>query len=120
MATTGSAESAIPPNEPSHVYHNPPTGPAVAVSQQHANDPPNYREVDESGRSPSQHAWPQSLQNVGMHSATPLNNFAARVGSESFMPVTMDKECEKAARILRGFCSKHNPSGDDVPGKNLC
>lgn len=34
----------------------------------------------------------------------PVNRLSNRVGSEAFWPTTMDKESEKAARILRGFC----------------
>ena len=142
MATTGNDKSAIPPKEPGHTYPIPLTGSAVAASQPTNKTPvPEYdpsipqsysqpltsapydepqchRNVGESAPPKSQHSWPYHLQNVGMHSATPLNNFAAKMGSESFMPVTMDKECKKAARILCGFCSKHSPSCDDVFGKN--
>jgi lipid-binding SYLF domain-containing protein len=34
----------------------------------------------------------------------PVNRLSNRVGSEAFWPTTMDKESEKCARILRGFC----------------
>ncbi len=143
MATTGNEESAITPKDHSHVYANPPTGSAVAApqtlngtpipeydpSKPHSYSPPHtsatsdehhrIHKESESGHPKSQHGWPQRLQNVGMHSATTLNDFAAKMGSESFMPVTMDKECEKAARILSGFCSKYNPFYDDAPGKNI-
>ncbi|KAK5061554.1 hypothetical protein LTR84_008098 [Exophiala bonariae] len=34
----------------------------------------------------------------------PVNRLSNRVGSEAFWPTTLDKESEKAARILRGFC----------------
>jgi len=34
----------------------------------------------------------------------PVNRLSNKVGSEAFWPTTMDKESEKAARILRGFC----------------
>ncbi|KIV91664.1 hypothetical protein PV10_06178 [Exophiala mesophila] len=33
----------------------------------------------------------------------PVNRFSNRVGAEAFWPTTLDKESEKAARILRGF-----------------
>jgi hypothetical protein len=36
----------------------------------------------------------------------PVNALAHKFGSEGFLPESLDKECEKAARILRGFCSK--------------
>ena len=34
----------------------------------------------------------------------PVNRLSNKVGAEAFWPTTMDKESEKAARILRGFC----------------
>lgn len=34
----------------------------------------------------------------------PVNRLSNRTGSEAFWPTTLDKESEKAARILRGFC----------------
>lgn len=36
--------------------------------------------------------------------AVPVNNFSNRLGSEAFWPTTLDKESDKAARILRSFC----------------
>lgn len=37
----------------------------------------------------------------------PVNKLSNKLGSEAFWPTTLDKESEKAARILRSFCSKH-------------
>ncbi|OKL62260.1 hypothetical protein UA08_02803 [Talaromyces atroroseus] len=34
----------------------------------------------------------------------PVNRLSNRIGSEAFWPTTLDKESEKAARILRSFC----------------
>ncbi|KAL8967500.1 MAG: hypothetical protein Q9197_005394 [Variospora fuerteventurae] len=34
----------------------------------------------------------------------PLNRLSNKVGSEAFWPTTLDKESDKAARILRSFC----------------
>ncbi|KAK5219403.1 hypothetical protein LTR99_010366 [Exophiala xenobiotica] len=34
----------------------------------------------------------------------PVNRLSNKVGSEAFWPTSLDKESEKAARILRGFC----------------
>jgi hypothetical protein len=36
----------------------------------------------------------------------PVNRLSNRIGSEAFWPMTLDKESDKAARILRSFCSK--------------
>jgi hypothetical protein len=38
--------------------------------------------------------------------AAPVNALAQKFGSEGFLPESLDKECEKAARILKAFCSK--------------
>ncbi|KAJ9634130.1 hypothetical protein H2204_006461 [Knufia peltigerae] len=34
----------------------------------------------------------------------PVNKYTNKVGSETFWPTSLDKESDKAARILRGFC----------------
>ena len=44
-------------------------------------------------------AW-AALDKIG----TPVNRLSNRFGSESFWPTTLDKESDKAARILRSFC----------------
>ncbi|KAL5588430.1 hypothetical protein FOBRF1_014958 [Fusarium oxysporum] len=36
--------------------------------------------------------------------AGPVNEFANKLGCEAFMPTTLDKECDKASRILTSFC----------------
>lgn len=35
----------------------------------------------------------------------PVNRLSNKLGSEAFWPTTTDKECDKAARILKSFCS---------------
>lgn len=35
----------------------------------------------------------------------PVNKLSNKLGSEAFWPTTLEKESEKAARILRSFCS---------------
>lgn len=35
---------------------------------------------------------------------TPVNKLSNKLGSEAFWPMTLDKESDKAARILRSFC----------------
>lgn len=44
-------------------------------------------------------AW-SALDKLG----TPVNHLSNKLGSEAFWPMTIDKEAEKAARILRSFC----------------
>jgi hypothetical protein len=36
----------------------------------------------------------------------PVNKLSNKIGSEAFWPTTLDKESDKAARILKSFCSK--------------
>ena len=35
----------------------------------------------------------------------PVNKLSNKLGSEAFWPTTLDSESEKAARILKSFCS---------------
>ena len=35
----------------------------------------------------------------------PVNKLSNKLGSEAFWPTTLDKESDKAARILKSFCS---------------
>ena len=64
----------------------------------------------DSDGAPKKAGWGQRFSAWGGKAATPFNMLANKLGSESFLPDTMDKECEKAARILRSFCSKSNPA----------
>ena len=55
----------------------------------------------------------------------PVNKLSNKLGSEAFWPTTLDKESDKAARILRSFCKDgfyveqeaHEASGDKPKGK---
>ncbi|KAF4550747.1 Las17-binding protein actin regulator-like protein 2 [Elsinoe fawcettii] len=53
----------------------------------------------------------------------PVNRLSNKLGSEAFWPTTMDKECDKAARILKSFCKdgfyaeEERPSTDAPKGK---
>jgi len=39
----------------------------------------------------------------------PVNRLSNKIGSEAFWPTTLDIESDKAARILKSFCSKLSP-----------
>jgi len=43
----------------------------------------------------------------------PVNRLSNKLGSEAFWPTTLDKESDKAARILKSFCSKLDLSSKD-------
>lgn len=44
----------------------------------------------------------------------PINRFTHKIGSEAFWPTTLDKESDKAARILRSFCKDGFYVGDGM------
>ena len=45
----------------------------------------------------------------------PVNKLSNKLGSEAFWPTTLDKESDKAARILRSFCSTSTTPSPIVP-----
>lgn len=56
----------------------------------------------------------------------PVNKLSNKIGSEAFWPTTLDRESDKAARILRSFCKDgfyvddsedHLPAGEAPKGK---
>jgi hypothetical protein len=38
----------------------------------------------------------------------PVNKLTNKIGSEAFWPTTLDHESDKAARILKSFCSEYS------------
>lgn len=87
--------------------------PEQAAYQQQQQQPPYQTQETphqppppDSDGAPQKVGWGQRLSLWGGKAATPFNVLANKLGSEAFLPGTMDKECEKAARILRSFCSK--------------
>ncbi|KAK1961756.1 hypothetical protein LY78DRAFT_740734 [Colletotrichum sublineola] len=71
--------------------------------------------ADPSSTHKEKKGWGERLSQFGMKAAVPINALANKMGSQSFLPTTMDKECEKAAKILRSFCKDGITS--DVPSK---
>ena len=53
----------------------------------------------------------QALDKLG----DPVNRLSYRLGAEAFWPMTLDKECEKAARIMRSFCKDGFFTDDETP-----
>ncbi|KAH8179148.1 las17-binding protein actin regulator domain-containing protein [Sarocladium implicatum] len=49
-------------------------------------------------------SWSARFSNLGMKAAAPINQLAHKLGSQSFLPETMNKECDKAASIMQSFC----------------
>ncbi|KAH7146123.1 hypothetical protein EDB81DRAFT_947174 [Dactylonectria macrodidyma] len=73
----------------------PPASSAARVSIQ--EQPATARENRKSGLS-------NRLHDLSAKIASPINGFANKLGCEAFMPTSLDKECDKAARILTSFC----------------
>lgn len=44
----------------------------------------------------------------------PVNRLTNKLGSEAFWPTSLDKESDKAARILRSFCSEFVVESESV------
>ncbi|KAL2833103.1 hypothetical protein BJY01DRAFT_96922 [Aspergillus pseudoustus] len=58
-------------------------------------------------------AW-HALDKLG----DPVNRMSNRVGAEAFWPMTIDKESDKAARILRSFCKDGFYADEEVDLRN--
>lgn len=95
------------PDSHSELYDNVPVSSGAQQhtelpAQQTAHQPP----PTDSDGAPKKTNWTQRLSVLGTKAAAPFNMLANKLGSETFLPSTMDKECDKAARILKSFCSK--------------
>ncbi|KAI0879883.1 DUF500-domain-containing protein [Annulohypoxylon maeteangense] len=53
---------------------------------------------------PSKSGFGRKLYQWGVKAGAPINKLTNMLGSEAFWPTSMDKECDKAARILKSFC----------------
>jgi lipid-binding SYLF domain-containing protein len=62
--------------------------------------------------------WSERFSQLGIKAAAPINSLAHKFGSQSFLPETIDKECDKAASILKSFCKNGvyaDPDSSQVP-----
>lgn len=97
------------PDSHSELYDN---TPSTTGDQQHAQTPPPPQQTvhqpppPDGDGAPKKANWAQRFSSLGTKAAAPFNMLANKLGSETFLPSTMDKECDKAARILKNFCSK--------------
>ncbi|OAA57522.1 DUF500 domain containing protein [Niveomyces insectorum RCEF 264] len=74
--------------------------------------PQAHGDYSDDGERPSHRlGFADRLSALGARAASPINALANKIGSEGFLPATMDKECEKAARVLKAFC-KHGIYAD--------
>lgn len=49
----------------------------------------------------------------------PVNRLSYKIGSEAFWPMSLDKESDKAARILRSFCKDGFYTADDADAERV-
>lgn len=81
---------------------------------------PTWSQTKTTSKQGFDKAW-GALDKLG----APVNALSNKIGSEAFWPTTLDKESDKAARILRSFCKDgfyveeegHIPSKDVPKGK---
>ena len=63
------------------------------------SQPTLWEKVKTGGKSGFDKTW-KAMDKLG----APVNKLSNKVGSEAFWPTTLDKESDKAARILKTFC----------------
>lgn len=81
------------------------TAPPVAASGHEVSPHTSPVEGEEEHKTSK---WSSRFANLGLKAAAPINQLAHKLGSQSFLPETLPKECDKAAGIIQSFCSKRN------------
>lgn len=77
---------------------------------------PSWHQTKTGSKKGFDKTW-QALDKLG----APVNRLSNKIGSEAFWPTTLDKESDKAARILKSFCKdgfyaeEDRPATVDVP-----
>lgn len=104
----------IPPYDPAHPQFAPPLnagGDDIYNASPTDAHPPKFPDShhhhhhDEDASKKKSHRLSGLGHAFTSKVAGPVNALANKFGSEGFLPESLDKECEKAARILKGFCS---------------
>ncbi|KAL2257369.1 hypothetical protein VTK26DRAFT_261 [Humicola hyalothermophila] len=94
---------APPPTTADDIYDATPTDekpPKFPFGSHHHNKDDN----DEEGSKKKSNRLSAFGSAFASKVAGPVNALAHKFGAEGFVPESLDKECEKAARILRSFC----------------
>lgn len=110
-AMSAAASGTIPPQDPppsqQYGYYSPvpdsgPQGrPGYYAPSAFREDSPG----DNLAHGESHHkGFSERAHELGSKAAQPINALANKMGSQAFLPSTMDKECKKAAEILASFC----------------
>lgn len=73
---------------------------------------PSWEKTKTGGKAGFDKAW-KTLDKLG----APVNRLSNKIGSEAFWPTSLDKESDKAARILKSFCKDGFYAEDDSPAK---
>ncbi|KAG5987698.1 hypothetical protein E4U54_004899 [Claviceps lovelessii] len=77
---------------------------ALSTAQLQQSTAPPQQHVDTTHEH-KRWTWAGRLKSMlGAGAAAPINSLAHKLGSQSFLPESLDKECDKAALILRAFC----------------
>ncbi|MCJ1253852.1 hypothetical protein MMC24_001666 [Lignoscripta atroalba] len=71
---------------------------------------PNWSSTKRTSKQGFDKAW-HWVDKLG----APVNRLSNKIGSEAFWPTSLDKESEKAARILRSFCKDGFYDGQESP-----
>ncbi|EWG52362.1 hypothetical protein FVEG_11131 [Fusarium verticillioides 7600] len=109
MAVMGSYSNnlfELPATEPHNTrplgydFKNPSFPPPPAYS----TNSPSTQEQSTSQQINRKSGFANRLHVLSAKIAGPVNDFANKLGCEAFMPTTVEKECDKAARILPSFC----------------
>ncbi|KAL1893892.1 hypothetical protein Cpir12675_003868 [Ceratocystis pirilliformis] len=97
-STTGPATFSHPNDKPLPDSHVPPVTPIAHTDSEEAA----------AAKGSAFSKWGKKLQQYGEKAALPINNLTNKMGMQSFLPMAMDRECDKAADIITSFTSKLN------------
>ncbi|KAK7993977.1 hypothetical protein PG989_007358 [Apiospora arundinis] len=115
QASTSDAPAAAQhePYIPSAAAAAAPSAAAIGVASS-SNVKPDQQQQGASKKK----TFGERLYQWGVATGVPVNKITNKLGSEAFWPTTMDKECDKAARILKSFCKDGfytTPEGQPAP-----
>lgn len=105
--------STPPPPQQQNYYAPPPSQHQEFVSPASPGKPPvpGTEPVTDAVGSSSKPTFKERLYQWSTKAGVPINKITNKLGSEAFWPSTMDIECDKAARILKSFCSESSQTG---------
>ncbi|KAJ4329081.1 hypothetical protein N0V84_000438 [Fusarium piperis] len=90
-------------NEPVDPLKQPDQAPPTYTAEPDYQQPSPSEQQQQPRDAPSKQAKGHHFHRIGSKAGRPLNKAANLIGAEGWWPTTMDKECNKAARILHSF-----------------